>query len=396
MTIWLLVLAVLASVAAMGYRQGAIRAGISFFGIIFGAVSALLLGPITGKLLLRFGVDNLLAIWLVGPLIVFVIVSIIFKSLAAAVHHKVDVYYKYRAGDLRQALWERLNHRLGACLGLLNGAAYAILLSFVLYLSGYCVHQFATSDEDPRWIRVLDTLGKDLHKTGFAKVGRALDRVDPLKYEMMDFAGLLYHNPQAQARISRYPGFLSLAEKQEFQSLGNDAAFTDSWMRKAPIMNLLENPNALAIRANQPFLSTIWETTVPVLHDFTNYLATANSAQFDSEKLLGRWVFDPNPTINAVRRAKPLMSSPEMQRIKQRIQADYANATMVAMPDSRIVLKNLAPSPGAQPQNLEGQWKKTDGKYQLSIGGRDDLISIENERFFLKRDGMELAFTREL
>jgi hypothetical protein len=46
MTIWLLAILVLASVAALGYQQGAIRASISFFGIILAA----LLAPLAGKI----------------------------------------------------------------------------------------------------------------------------------------------------------------------------------------------------------------------------------------------------------------------------------------------------------------------------------------------------------
>ena len=42
MTIWLITLLLLPSIAAIGYQQGAIRAGISFIGIILGVMLAAL------------------------------------------------------------------------------------------------------------------------------------------------------------------------------------------------------------------------------------------------------------------------------------------------------------------------------------------------------------------
>ena len=137
MTIWLLAVILLASLAALGYRQGAVRVGFSFFGILIGAVLAVPLGRLLGKLLGPLGIKDPIVVWAISPLIVFVLFSIIFKVAAAAAHHKVEVHYKYHAGDLRLALWERLNHRLGLCLGLLNGTAYLILIAFLIYVPSY-------------------------------------------------------------------------------------------------------------------------------------------------------------------------------------------------------------------------------------------------------------------
>ncbi len=170
MTIWALGLVLLASVAGLGWRQGAIKVAFSFLGIVLGAVLAAPLGHPLGRLLRLVGFKDPLLVWALGPLIVFILFSVIAKIAAAAVHQKADVHYKYHAGELRMLLWERLNHRLGLCLGLLNGAAYFILISFVIYLISYVTVQFATSDSDPRWMRIVNSLGRDLQGTGFAKV----------------------------------------------------------------------------------------------------------------------------------------------------------------------------------------------------------------------------------
>ena len=148
MTIWILALLLLAAGAGMGLRQGAIRVAISFVGII---ISSLLAWPLSGifrPLLPHLGIHNPVAIWLLPPFLVFIILLSAFKSLGLLVHHKVNVYYKYKADDLRRILWERVNKRLGLCLGLLNGLAYLVLISFVIYDFSYWTVQVATSDEE--------------------------------------------------------------------------------------------------------------------------------------------------------------------------------------------------------------------------------------------------------
>src|SRR4030095_854498 len=117
MTIWVLAVILLASVAALGFRQGGIRVAFSLIGILLGILLAPPLGRLLKSPLSAVGLKNPVLLWVGGPLIVFVLISIIFQGAALAVHQKVDVFYKYRAGDLRLALWERLNHRLGLCLG---------------------------------------------------------------------------------------------------------------------------------------------------------------------------------------------------------------------------------------------------------------------------------------
>src|SRR3974390_998681 len=153
MTIWLLAVIVLGSLAGLGYRQGGVKVGFSFIGILVGALVAVPLGHLVGRFLGVLGVKDPLMVWALGPIMVFILVSIIFKAGAVPVHEKVDVYFKYKAGDLRQALWERLNHRLGLCLGIFNGTSYLILLVFLLSVPSYMTYQVASGDRDPKWMR---------------------------------------------------------------------------------------------------------------------------------------------------------------------------------------------------------------------------------------------------
>jgi hypothetical protein len=315
----------------------------------------------------------------------------------------VDVYFKYKAGELRLALWERLNHRVGLALGLFNGVAYFVLVAFLIYFASYATVQVASSDSDPKWMRLVNTLGRDLHNTGFAKVARAIDSIPQTTYDMVDFGALIYRNPLAQARLRSYPAFLTLAELPEFQSLGNDKDFTESWQRQDPIMTVLDHPTAQAIRNNPDLLRTIWQTAAPDLADLRNYLQTDHSAKYDPIKILGRWDFDVTAAIGAMRRAKPNMTSKEMQRIRRDMESAFGKTTMVAKPDNQVIIRNapsLAAPPGAAAatgsQALSGQWQDANGgKYQLTVSGMELPAMVEGDRMTIKSPVMDLVFSRE-
>jgi len=413
MTTWLLVLVLLGSCAGLGYRQGAIRVAFSFVGILTGALLAVPLGRLLGRMLSIVGIRDPLLVWALGPVLVFILFSIVFKIAAAAVHHKVDVYYKYHGGDLRLALWERLTRRLGLCLGLLNGTAYLILISFVIYAGSYATVQLASSENYPKWMRLLNLLGRDLHSTGFAKVARSIDSLPKQDFEMADLAGLVYHNPLLEARLSNYAGFLALGEQPEFQQLGNDKEFMQQWAGGEPVMTLLDNPKLNAIRQNPELLKTIWSATEPNLADVRTYLTTGRSPQYDPIKILGRWRFDPNAAGNAIRRAKPNISSLEMQRVKRLLEAGFGKTELIAKPDNQITVRNAPPlkfslaapvipagapvvAPALPPtQTLQGQWKDADNKYLLTVSGQDLAATVEGDRLSVKIEGLDWVFARE-
>jgi hypothetical protein len=407
MTFWLLALVLLASLAGMGYRQGAIRVAFSFIGILVGALLAGPLGKLVKPLLVVLGLKTPTLAWLLAPLIVFVLISVIFKVAALMVHQKVDVHFKYNAGDLRLALWERLHRRLGLCLGLANGALYIILLSVVIYPLSYWTVQVATSDEDPRSVRILNRLGQDLHGSGFAKVARALDPMPQVWYDSADLAGLICNNPLIDARLARYPAFLGLAERAEFQDIANDAQFSELRLRREPIMKLLDYPKAQAILQNPELVQLIWATVVPDLKDLPIFLDTGKSPKYEPEKLLGRWTFNVGASMGLFRRTKPNISSTDMQKWKKWMVMVFAKTSFVAMTDHQAILKNVPqlklPTAGAAPsggmQTLKGQWKNEDGKYQLTLSGgiRDEQLAaaVEGDRLTLGAEGLGLVFDRE-
>jgi hypothetical protein len=407
MMFWLLAVVLLASLAGIGFRQGAIRVAFSLVGILLGALLAGPLGKLIKPLLVAFGVKNPTLAWVLAPLVAFLVISTIFKIAAYMVHQKVDVYFKYHSGDLRLALWDRLSRRLGLCLGLVNGALYIILLSFVIYAFSYWTFQMATDDKDPKMVRLLNRLGQDLQSSGFAKVARAIDPMPQVWYDSADLAGLIYNNSLLEARLARYPAFLGLGERPEFQDIATDAQFTELRQRREPIMTLLDYPKTKTILQNPDLLKSIWATVVPDLKDLHSFLETGKSAKYDPERILGRWIFNSRVTVGLLRKAKPNITSKEMLKWRTWMEAAFAKTSFVAMTDNQAILKNVpqirlptaAAAPTGGPQTLKGQWKGGDGKYLLNLSGgaKDEQLNamVEGDRLTITGEGTGLVFQRE-
>jgi len=173
MTIWILAILLMTAVALAGWRQGAIRAAFSFVGIVLAALLAGPLGRLVHPLLPHLGASNPVTAWALAPVFGFILGSIPLKVAGQSVHHKVEHFYKYQAGDLRLALWTRLNARLGICVGLMNGAAYFILISFFIFNLAYWTTQMAASPNQSLLVRLMNSLGNDLQATGFSKTASA-------------------------------------------------------------------------------------------------------------------------------------------------------------------------------------------------------------------------------
>ena len=123
--------------------------------------------------------------------------------------------------------------------------------------------------------------------------------------------------------------------------MANDTQFTELLLRRAPIMEVLDHPKAQAIIQNPDMLKLIWATVVPDIKDLPIYLETGKSPKYGQEKILGRWNFNVNVTMSLFRRAKPNISSKEMQSWKRWMLAAFAKTSFVAMTDHQAILKNL-------------------------------------------------------
>ena len=401
MTIWILAVALLAASIALGHKLGAINAAFTFVGIIFGGLLATTLGKVFTHLLPHLGFHNETTVWTVSPIVAFLVVLVLFKMAGFFVHRKVEVYYKYKAADLQQALWARMNTRLGACIGTLNGTAYVVLISFLIFNFSYWTFQVAPSDDESRSTKLVNRLGNDLQSTGLDKAARSLVTMPENFYRIADLAGLIRQNPQLSDRLGRYPAFISLAERDDLQQLAQSGDFTNAWNSRAPMGQLLNDPQVKAILQNNDLLNIIWAATQTNLDDLVTYLKTGKSAKYDAETILGRWDFNVSTTVAMLREARPKIPASEMRTVRALWTKGFADTTFVAGTDGQAFLKNL-PDFKKQPPTMntwKGSWTTDDTNFDLSLSSNGENKSMtaqtSNGRLTLKDDKNTLIFDRE-
>jgi hypothetical protein len=407
MTIWILALLLLAAGAGMGLRQGAIRVAVSFVGIILSALLAWPLSSLIRPLLPHVGFHNPVVIWLLPPFLVFVILLSVFKSFGLLLHHKADVYYKYKADDLQRLLWERLNKRLGLGLGLLNGLVYFVLISFVIYDFSYWTLQVATSDEERLSVRILNRMGLDLQATGMIRAARAIDPLPEIYFKTADLAGLTYQNPQLLDRISAYPVFLSLSERDDFKQLGQNGDFQNAWKSRSPIGKLLDNSQAQAIWQDWDKSEAIWNLVLTNFDDLTSYLQTGQSPKFSSEKILGRWDLNVMASLTALAQTRANVPATEMAAMRALWFPAYSNTVFAAGADGQTFLKNLPQHFKSQPNQpttfdtatWQGQWKHDGDNYNVTLtssgANKFAAATIDGPRLMLKTESETWIFDRE-
>ncbi|HTR43020.1 MAG TPA: CvpA family protein [Pseudomonadales bacterium] len=374
--IWILALLVLAAGVGLALNMGVIPTSFSFVGLIIATSLANLFGKIFKWLLPHLGVENPITVWMISPIVGFFFVWIIIMSIGFEVHRRVYVFYKYKAGDLRLALWERLNKRLGACVGVLNGAAWLVLISFVIFNLSYWTAQVASSDNEAKTTRLLNNLGEGLQSTGLDKAARAVGSVPDTYYKTANFSGFLAQNPSVGSRLGSYPAFLSLAERDDIQPLTQDGNLTAAWQQGAPMHEILNDDAVKGILKNTNLTSIIWGTVQDNMDDLTNYLITGKSPKYDSEKIVGRWSFDLVPALAAEREAQPKINSAQMKELRAVWAKAFSQTTFVAGTDGQVFLKNV-PNFKAQPVSTEtwkGQWSGV-GPYSMTFDANGQTIS---------------------
>lgn len=402
MTIWILALLLLAAGAGLGFRQGAIRTAISFVGIVSAVFLAGMIGHLLKPLLPRLGVQNPTLIWALAPLVAFIIILILFKVAGFFVHRKVYLFYKYKAGDLRMALWERLNSRLGLCLGLLNGTAYLLLVSFVVFNLSYWTIQVAPSSNEPMAIRVLNRMGTDLGATGLAGAARSLVSMPDPYYQLADLAGLLRQNPGLKDRLDRYPAFLSLGERDDFKQLGQDSGFQSAWSSTAPVAQLLQDTQFKTMLRNNDLTAMVLGILQANWTDLNAYLKTGKSQSYDSEKILGRWVFNVNVSVGTLLIARPNLPAAEIKALRNIWSKAYAQAAFVAGADHQAFLENMprfkvenGMATVAETTTWQGQWNSAGTNYDLSLNGKSMSARTDGLRLTIKSAKDVWVFDRE-
>lgn len=334
MLIWTIAIVVIALLGVSSYYKGAIRSMVSLIGLFVAIALALPLAPHLKPLVPKLGLVHPIWPYVLPPVIVFVVVALIFVGLGFLVHHKVAMHYKYATDDYTRVRWERLNRKLGLCVGILAGGIYTLLLGLVIYIFGYPAVQ-VTNDNSPQGQRLLSQARQQLTTTGLDKSVSALDPMPDNYYLISDLVGLVYNNNSLHERLANYPAFLEFAERQEFKDIVTDTEIMGGLQTQAPIIPILNNPKILGLLDNAEIMEKLRQVD---LKDLYRYLETGTSAKFQ-EPILGRWRINIADTYILARRQNPDMTSKQMRAIKTLLVVWLPNFTLMATPDGNIYPK---------------------------------------------------------
>jgi hypothetical protein len=402
MSIWILAVLVLAILALAGWRQGGILAAFSFGGILLGAFLAALVGKLFHPLLPHLGASDPLIAWALAPICGFMLVSIAFTCIGFKVNRQVEVFYKHKAGELRQAMWQRLNTRLGICVGLLNGAAYFILISFVIFNLTYLTTQVGVAENQPFFIRIANQLGRDLQSAGMSRAAAAVGTLPPDYYKLADLSGFLMQNPQTASRFANYPGLTSLWQRDDMQSLVTDGTLTNALAAGATVGDILNDQAVQDLFKNKDLSKAVRDAIETNLDDLTAYLQSGQSAKYN-DKIIGNWTYNVRVTLAWWRQSQPRVQASEMLALRNLWTKAYGATTVLATGDHQLFINNL-PQFKVQPsqplaieeQNWKGDWSVDDGtNYTLhvSLNGEDKYLSATAEDLRLSaKDGKTTLF----
>lgn len=402
MTIWIFAVLLVASVSLAGWRQGAIRAAFAFVGILFAALLAVPLGRLFHPLLPHLGVSNPVTAWALSPIIGFIVGSIPLKVASHYVHHRVEHFYKYHAGDLRLALWSRLNARLGICIGVMNGATYFVLVSFFIFNLTYWTTQMtADASTQPLPVRLINSLGEGLQSSGFSKTASAVGTLPPTFYKLADLSGLLMQNPKLGPQFAEYPGLTSLWHRDDMQSLVTDPAVTNALASGASLSDIINEPSVHAFLENKELTKVVQDDLVTNLDDLTAYLKTGKSAKYGAEPIVGNWQFNAGVTLAWLRQNQPKMGVNEERAVRALWSQAYAQTTLLFTGDNQLYIKNLPKfvpasqqnQPPFQPEDWKGDWSRDGTNYTLHItlNGQDKYLTGTTDGLRLKiKDGLNL------
>jgi len=409
MFIWIIAALVFISLGVVGYYQGVVRVTFSLAGLLLGAVLALPLSLVFKPILSLFGLEHPVLLAFLAPFSVYLLILILFKVGGLAAHRKVDTYFKYKASDTLRMLFDRLNSRVGICVGMLNALVYVVLIGVVVYTLGYFTLQVGTSERDSFWLKAMNRLAEDLRETKLDKAVAGFVPKSARYYDGADVAAAIFLNPLLQNRLSTYPVFLTLNEKPEFKSIGSSPAFQDFWTKGPTIQEFRSHDLMKPLVGSGEWYNKFVTMLGGDFKDLKVYLETGKSPKYEDEHILGRWEFDGKASFDLARKRKPVMPLQEIRRLRLVFGTFFKGAMLTATIDKKIILKmpgaqRLAASlniPGAQSQkdSAEGTWEPgKGGGYVLSIseGGKTfkaDAL-VEGNRLTFTKDGLGLVFEK--
>jgi len=397
MFIWIIAALVFISLGVVGFYQGIIRVSFSLIGLLVGALLALPLSGVFKSILGLFGMEHPVLLAFIAPFSAYLLILILFKAGGLAVHRKVDTYFKYKASDTLRMLFDRLNARVGICLAMINATVYVVLIGVVIYTVGYFTLQVSTSDRDSFWLKAINRLAMDLRETKLDKAVAGFVPKSERYFDGSDILASIFLNPLLQNRLSTYPVFLTLSEKPEFKNLGSSTEFQGFWT-KGPTMQEFRSHNLI-----RPLVDGAewYNKFVAMLDgdfkDLKTYLETGKSPKYEDEHILGRWEFDGAASFALAKKRKPVMSLPEVRRLRLAYNTAFKGAVLTATVDKKIILK--LPTAPNQRNTAEGAWERGQGGgYVLSTTEGSKTFKadalVEGNRLSFTKDGFGLVFEK--
>lgn len=334
MIMWIAAVVLIAMMVSIGYQQGAIRAAFTFIGILLAAIFAMPMAPLF-NFIFKFVNVHPAVPQFVTPVIAFLVISIVMSVAGAFVFKKVDYHYRYHVSDAHRAFWERMHRRVGAAVGALNGLAYFFVFALVVSVGGYFATQTGGDESNSKVMWFMAKAGRDLSDTRMDKVVGSFNPAPKKFYEVSDLLGLLYHNRGLKQRLYNYPVFAAMAERPMFQALGADTA-AQKLLDTAPLSEILQYDKIQEVYTNSAFYD---ELMAMDLKDLKQYLETGASPKFAEEKILGRWAFDMDTSIQLNKRTKSDMPASTWVRLRREVQDRFKGAQLTAFHDKKVTLK---------------------------------------------------------
>ena len=416
MTIWILALVCVGLAGYAGYSRGVIRVAMSLLGILVGLLLAGPLGRLVAPLM-RKVIDNALLAEALAPLLMFLLITVVFKLIAQVVHNKVEVHFKYKETDTRLLHWERLMARMGGGLGILNGTLYFYVLCAAFYVAGYMTTQITTAENETFGSKIINRVAADINGLGMQTAIAAIDPMPQAYYDTADTLGQLYHNPLLVSRVSRYPAFLSMAERPEFQEISNDPQVNELIQTHSSMAELLAHPKIKALMANPAIIDELKAVDAA---DLKVFVETGTSAKYELVEILGRWDFDLVTSMQQIRLARPTIRAREALLLERQLSAAFTDSTFTATPDHQAFIKSIPPPPVSQPGEppqpappgpprrvASGTWSESAGSYSVSFSTVDShplyqllkapaKVRFLNDSIFLEFEEVVLAFSAGL
>jgi hypothetical protein len=388
----------LAIVGAIGYYGGPIRVACSLLGLIFGALLAVPLSPLTKKLLPLFGLHHPVWQLFMPALIAFLIVLIAFKILGNVLHRKLSIFYKYKKDDKAYYRWQRMYSRTGLCLGLVNGAVYFFLLMLPIYIAGYFTTEVAQGAQDPSSVQNITKLRQEMQSMKVDHVLAGYDPTPKKTYEAADIVGLVMHNPLLESRLAHYPPFLTLGERQEFKDVANDVQLQQMIQSQASIGDILKNPKVQALTTNTAITDEISQLVGNDLDDLSEYLRTGHSPKYDPQSILGVWKIDRDATFIQQKRKLKDPTPLNVLKLRNSVMPAINGLNLTVTTDHNFIIKK---DTGNGLQTIgTGTWKKEGDSYQINLpGNQPDNAEVEikgDDQLLMPRSGLIMVFSKEI